>query len=181
MRKPLSELLAELEMYLEAVELGIEAPNPTDYFTELKGRLSEKVDGWIDYLEGLDVLLSHNEHKRDYFAKRVKTLQTLKENKKNYLATLLTKENLPEIKGEDQRIVLRKNAIPSLTFNVPINGAKYNHTMETFRCELPTEYPEFFSLTSFYAMDADAVKRALMAGRKLKFANIEYGQHIRII
>ncbi len=181
MKKPLSEILSELEMYLEAVEVGVEAANPTDYFHNLKGELSDKVDDWIDYLEGLDVLLSYSEEKRDFYAKRVKTLTSLKEKKKDYLAMLLTKANLPEIKGTDQRIALRRNSIPSLHFSVPVYGTKYNYTLETSRPELPGEYPEFFSLTSFYAMDADAVKRSLIAGRKLSFAKIEFGQHVRIL
>ncbi len=181
MKKPLSEILSELEMYLEAVEVGIEAANPTDYFTGLKGELSEKVDGWIDYLEGLDVLLSHTEQKRDYYSKRAKALQTLRERKKEYLAMLLKMANLPEIRGTDHRIALRRNSIPSLHFNVKITGFKHNYVMETYRCELPDQYPEFFSLTSFYAMDADAVKKSLIAGRKLNFAELEYGNHVRIV
>ncbi len=181
MKKPLSEILSELEMYLEAVEVGIEAANPTDYFTGLKGELSEKVDGWIDYLEGLDVLLAHMEKEKDYFAKRAKALVSLRDKKEAHLEFLLKNANLPEIKGTNKRIALRRNPNPSLHFNVKINGFKHNYVMETFRCELPDQYPEFFSLTSFYAMDADAVKRALKAGRKLNFAELEYGSHVRII
>lgn len=181
MKRPLSEIIANLEMYLEACEVGIEPPEPSRFFDDLKGELSEKVDGWIDYLEGSEVLLSHLEEKKDLFAKRAKVIRNLIDKKKAYLAHILETTNINEIKGRDHRLVLRKNSIPALHFNVPVNSSKYNHTMESFRCELPTIYPEFFSLTTFYAMDADAVKRALIAGRKIDFASIEYGQHIRII
>lgn len=181
MRKPLSEILAELEMYLEAVEVGVEAASPTDYFTDLKGELSEKVDGWIDYLEGLDVLLSHMEEKKDYFAKRAKALSNLKEKKKEYLAMLLSKSALPEIRGSERRISLRKNAVPSLHFSVPITGVKYSYVIPSYHVELADQFPEFFSLTSQYVLDAESLKKSIIAGRKVNFANVEYGNHVRII
>lgn len=181
MRKPLSEILAELEMYLEAVEVGVEAPSPTDYFTGLKGELSEKVDGWIDYLEGLDVLLSHTEEKKDYFAKRATALKNLKERKKAYLAELLTRSGLPEVRGSDQRIVLRKNSVPSLIFNVPIVGVKYSYTIPNYHVELADQHPEFISLTSQYVVDGEGLKKSLIAGRKVPFASLEWGNHVRIV
>lgn len=181
MRKPLSEIIAEFEMYFEAVEAGVEASSPTDYFTDLKGELSEKVDGWIDYLEGLDVLLSHLEGKRDYFAKKMKVLLNLREKKKEYLAILLSKSGLPEIKGSDQRIVLRKNSIPALNFNVPISGVKYTYVIPNYHVELADQFPEFFSLTSQYVLDAESLKKSMVAGRKINFASLEYGNHVRII
>ncbi len=177
MKRKLSEIIAEIEIYLDECEENPAPPN--EYFKDLKGELAGKVDNWVDYLEGLEVLLSHMQEKKDFYAKKVSALKKLQENKEGYLIHCLQMTNMPELKSADNRIYLQRNPNPKLNFTIPVRPSSYAHILDGHRVDLPTEYPEFFQSVMFWAVDHEAVKSSLKAGRKLNFAELKYGQHLK--
>ncbi len=174
MKKPLSEIVGEIEKY-------VESEGRVPCFTDLHDNPFGKADKWAEALEGLEFLKNFIEEKKAHFSKKLAMLKKLEDDEYTFLTNKMVTTGLNEVIGDNMRgLKLYRNPQPALHFHVPIQGVKYSYTLPESYLELAKEYPEFLTMRSQYVIDAEALKKAIIAGRKFKFfADVEYGHHVR--
>lgn len=184
--KHLGEIISELEKLCEAIDStdpgSTEFEDITAVIHELKGVLTDKVDSWIGYLEGAETALIHAKKKEEEWKKRRQSLENIQTRLKNYLVFHFNANALTEIKGKEGKLKLCRNTSPKLSLSLPTQKMRYDFTLPKMAwAEAAKNYPEFLEEMRFYRVDAEAIKKALLSGRNLDFANIEFGHHVRIL
>lgn len=185
MKKTLGQIIGRLEAICEMLDEDdhfLEQSEITELMQEVKGELTEKTDHWIGYLQASKAALQHAEEQEKRWQKKRKSLERIEQKMKDYLIWSMRQTALPELKGADGRIKLYKNSQGRLNFTLPVERLSLNHTLSPLIYhEISTQFPQFFQEVKILNVDADAIKKSIMDGKTLEFANIEFGQHVRIL
>jgi hypothetical protein len=182
-KRSLGQIIHELETLCERIEAeNLEPALITDFFQELQGELADKVDSWIAYLDSVNTYQEHVKKKVDSLQKRKKTLDNLQEQLKGYLVWCMEQTKMPQLRGSEGSIKVYRNSQPRLNVKLPVEKLSFGAALRGMQhAELLKDFPEFLEETKILVLDTDALKKALLAGRNIDFADLTFGQHVRII
>lgn len=182
--KPLSSYLADIEALAAKVDQEAEStgdiPKPLlDELWAKRAELCDKVDAWINYLDGLageEAVLALKLKRAQEALKRCQARQLSMKNYAKYV--LLTHPEIP-LKGSEGKICLQKNP-PALDISFERKDKVFYKAIdESFATFEPSLSPYLKQVTCF-VVDTDHVKEDLAIGKVLNWAKIKQDFHVRI-
>lgn len=185
MKKSLGQIIQDIEnvAYLRSVnEPALTREEAMGLLEDLKGELKDKVDSWINYSQAVDVALAHAEDQEKRWKEKKRSLEKIRAHMASYLMFQMQNGNYAELQGQDGRLKICKNSQPKLNITLPTQEIRFSHSLPVMAFqEISTLYPEFFQEIKLLNIDTISLKSAIKDGRKLEFANLEYGQHVRLL
>lgn len=156
------EYQALMESITDCVDDGVKFEAMTESLGKLEGDIATKVENCAKMVRALDARAKAYKHEADFFTAKAKAANGSSERLEDYMQWCLESVGMEKIEGKTLSVKLCNNSQPSLVVTEP------------------DKVPKKFTIKVDPKVDNQAIKDALLAGKKLSFARLDYGKHIRI-
>ena len=149
-----------LDEITDATDDGVVFQNLVEELDKLEGDIPRKIENCAKMVRCFDARAVTFKNESKFFDSKAKAANNASERLEEYIKLCMEKMNLEKVEGDTLNVKLCKNGQPSLV----IDG----------------DVPKKFLIKQEPKVDNASIKDALLAGEKLKFAQLSYGKHIRI-
>lgn len=149
-----------LEELTECVDDGVKFEALTDQLEQCESDIKIKVENCAKMVRVMDARAAAYRREADFFAAKAKAANGSSERLEEYIQRCMESIGLERVEGDTLSVKLCQNGQPSLL----VDG----------------DVPRKFTIKQEPKVNNQAIKEALLAGKKLKFAKLNYGKHIRI-
>lgn len=147
-------------------------------FMAVKGELSDKVDVWIYKLDQGKSWTQFIKDRKKRVEKGYKFAQNIEKRMKSYIKYQLENATVP-FKGLEGTIYLHGNA-EKVDHTIKTENKTVHNAIDESVLDLVPDINPYVKTKSFHFLDVTKVKEDLKAGKKLSFAKITKGSHVRV-
>lgn len=147
-------------------------------FMEAKGELSIKVDSWIYKLDQAKHWVQFVKDRKKRVEKGYKIAQNIEKGMKQYVKYQLENNDIP-FKGTEGTLYLHGQA-EKVDHNINVENKTVFNCVDSSIADLIPGIDEYLKSHTFYSIDIAKIKADLKAGKKLGFAKLSKGKHVRV-
>ena len=162
----LYELTGQYRELIDSLTQAVDEGKNVEWLAEkaasLEGDIRDKIENCVKIARVMDAHAAAYKREEVHYGKRAKSADTASKKLEQYIQWCMETAGMDKVEGDNFKVSLCNNGVPALDVTNP------------------DKVPRRFFIKQEPKRDDKAIKEALLSGKKLSFARLDYGKHIRI-